>query len=374
MTLSSVVRTSFLPLLAGALALGLSACPGTGEATDAKPETASPPEAPPASPHTPPPPTFKRSRTMMGTIISITVVGAPEAKAASAVDAAFREMEGLERILSEWLPDSDISRINAAAGSGTPVKVGPHTLTVIKAGLEVSRWSEGAFDLSWAAMRGLYQFQPGDERVPSDAEITERLKHVDYRKVVVDEAASTVALEQTGMALGTGGIAKGYALDRAAQVLREAGISSFMLFGGGQVQVHGMKGDRPWRVGIQHPRKADYFGFVEATGGSIATSGDYEHAFIKDGKRWHHIIDPATGRPVPHTASVTVVADSGLYADALSTAIFVLGAERAMVRLASAPGNPRIAVVSADMSLHVSNNLKDRLSMTVQLEDGRLPL
>jgi thiamine biosynthesis lipoprotein len=126
-------------------------------------------------------------------------------------------------------------------------------------------------------------------------------------------------------------------------------------------------------VGIQHPRAADYFGFVEATSGSISTSGDYEHSFVKDGKRWHHIIDTKTGLPVAHTASVTVVADAGIYADALSTAVFVLGAKRALARLSTAPGHPRVAIVDGDMRLHTNDAMQKSLILREPLSGGKLP-
>jgi thiamine biosynthesis lipoprotein len=180
-------------------------------------------------------------------------------------------------------------------------------------------------------------------------------------------------LMKKGMALGTGGIAKGYALDRAAAVLSAAGIENFMIFGGGQIQVSGTRSGRPWRVGIQHPRKDDYFAFVEATSGSIATAGDYEHSFIKDGKRWHHIIDTRTGLPVEHTVAVTVVADSGLAADAVDTAIFVMGAERALKILDRSPFRADAVIVDKDLRLHSNPGMLKRLVMRAQLQDGKLP-
>jgi thiamine biosynthesis lipoprotein len=335
---------------------------------------ASPRPAPPDTPTPTPAPPFQRTRSLMGTIVSITVVAAPESQAAPAVDAAFAKIAALEEVLSEWRPDSEISRINAAAG-GAPVKVGPDTMAVIKAGLEVSAWSDGAFDLSWAAMRGLYLFQPGEERIPTATEIKDRLRLVGYRDIVLDPKASTVALRRAGMKLGTGGIAKGYALDRAAEVLKLAGIENYMLFGGGQVQVSGRRDGRPWRVGIQHPRRDDYFAFVESTGGSISTSGDYEHAFVRDGRRWHHIIDLKTGYPVDHTSSVTLVADSGVYADALSTAVFVLGPKRALELLSTAPGATAGAVIiGSDMTFHASPDLRERLVVKIAPVNGKLPL
>ena len=356
------------------------------DCSESVPEPRSIPEAPSPGPSQPPPavslsPTpagsatgpHKRTRKMMGTIISITVLDFPRDKALAAIDDAFREMEGLEKILSEWLPDSEVSRINAAAGKSA-VKVGEHTMTVVKAGLEVSAWSKGAFDLSWAALRGLYSFQPGQQRAPPREEIERRLPLIDYRDIVVDDAASSVMLKRVGMTIGTGSIAKGYALDRAAAVLVSAGIDNFMFFGGGQVQVRGTKHGRPWRVGIQHPRRQDHFAFVEATSGSISTSGDYEHAFFDNGKRWHHILDPRTGHPVPHTSSVTVVAESGLYADALSTAVFVLGADRALDMLPSAPGAPRVAIVTSDMTLALSPGMAKHIKFSVKLDGNKLPL
>jgi thiamine biosynthesis lipoprotein len=364
-------RTTLLGSAFAGAALLSSCSPAPGTADPSAPvSTATQPVSPPAVGEAAP---YRETRELMSTIMGITVLDTPEPEAKRAVDGAFRAMVELEAVLSEWRPDSEISRINAAAGQH-PVKVGPHTLAVLKAGLEVSRWSDGAFDLTWAALRGMYSFQPGQERIPPAAEIEARLPLIRYQDVVLDEAAQTVMLKRAGMVLGTGGITKGYALDRAAAVLKAAGIRSFMLFGGGQVQVAGKKAGRPWRVGIQHPRKPDYFAMLEAEGGSVSTSGDYEHAFERDGQRWHHIVDPRTGRPVPHTSSVTVIADSGLYADALSTAVFVMGAKRALEMLASAPGHAEAAIVDADLTLHRTAGLATRLVMKATLtSDGKLP-
>jgi len=316
---------------------------------------------------------FKRSRPLMGTIFQITVAGVPDERAEPAVRAALDEIARLEDVLSEWKPESEISRINAAAGD-EPVRVGEDTMAVVKAGVDVSRWSDGAFDLSWAALRGLYDFRPGEGSVPSREEIRRRLPLIEWEDIVVDEEESTVFLRREGMAIGTGGIAKGYALDRAADILEEAGFESFMLFGGGQVQVHGMRGNRPWRVGIQHPRRPDYFAFLEATEGTISTSGDYEHFFVdEEGKRWHHILDPRTGLPVEGTTSVTVLAPSGLYGDALSTACFVLGPQRCMAMMAEVPGDPEAVVVDDEFRLVTTPDTGHRLHFNMPVQDGMLP-
>lgn len=353
--------------------------PQPAPAKEPAPPAAPPPPAPSASPaaadptQDPPHPSVQRTRQMMGTIIQMTVLDVPEERAAPVLDEAMAEMQRLEGILSEWREDSEVSQINRAAGLH-PVKVTKPTLDNVRVGLEVSRWSDGAFDLSWAALRGLYLFQPGQERIPTDQELAERLPLVNYKDIVLNEAAQTVFLKRKGMTLGLGGIAKGYALEQAAAILERAGLQSFMFFGGGQVVVHGKKGNRPWRVGVQHPRMNDYFAFLEADGGSIATSGDYEHAFVRNGQRWHHIIDLKTGRPVQHTAAVTVFSSSAFYADAIDTALFIMGPEKALAKLPSAPGPKAEAlIVDKDMRLFTSPGMQQRLIMRMQLQDQKLP-
>ena len=191
---------------------------------------------PPPKPAAPPPDAdYSQSANMMGTVIRVTVAGATKEQAGPAIDAAFAEIRRLEALLSEWIPTSDISRINAAAGQSA-VSVSGETIDVIEASNAISRWSKGAFDLSWAALRGMYLFQPGQEVVPELSAVKERLKLIDYRKIRIDEEQGTVMLTKKGMALGTGGIAKGYALDRAADIIRKAGFANFMIFGGGQIE------------------------------------------------------------------------------------------------------------------------------------------
>jgi len=375
------VTTPNQPTLTTTLALltVLLAC------NDPAPIVPAPPPSPPPVTTTAPAPAapdaanevlfVRRSRDLMGTVVMITVADRDDSVAVPAIEEALDEVARLERLLSEWDEASEISAINRNAGKA-PVKVSAETMLVVKSGIEISRWSDGAFDLSWAALRGMYKFQPNDHTVPERSELTKRLALIRYQDIVVDDAATTVFLKRAGMTLGTGGIAKGYALDRAGEILVRRGITSFMIFGGGQVLVHGKKGNRPWRVGVQHPRKDDYFGFVEAVDASVATAGDYEHSFIDDsGRRWHHIIDVRTGLPVAHTSSVTVVAPTGLYADAIDTAIFILGAEEALKRLDRAPGPPiDVLIVDADMRLHMNQRMHDKLILKAALVDGnRLP-
>jgi thiamine biosynthesis lipoprotein len=360
-----------------AIALSMIACGEPEPAPiDRAPAIEEPEVEAPAEPQPPQEPELvRRSRPMMGTVFAITVAGMPEERADPLIRRALDEIDRLEAVLSEWREDSEISRINAAAGDGRAITVGPDTLRIVTVSNETSVLSEGAFDLSWAALRGLYRFQPGEQTVPPLSEVRARLRLIGYRDILVDPEASTVRLARANMALGTGGIAKGYALDRAAAVLREGGAESFMLFGGGQVLVHGLRGGRPWRVGIQHPRDpTTYIGFIEATEGSIATAGDYEHAFVDErGRHWHHIIDLATGLPSRASMQVTVHARDGLTADAVDTAAFILGPERGLEMLARTPGSPDALIIGPDLEVHASESMRDRIIWRTELTDGRLP-
>ena len=312
---------------------------------------------------------FVRSRPLMGTVFVVNVDADPK-DAEPAVQAAFDEIERLENALSEWREGSEISAINRAAGK-RPVKVSDDVYTVIKAGLDVSRWSRGAFDLSWAALRGQYDFTPGAIRIPTKKALRKKLPLIDWTKIRVNDSNKTVFLRKRGMAIGTGAIAKGYALDRAGVVLRQQGIDNYMLFGGGQVQVRGLRDGRPWRVGIQHPRdESMHFASLESRGASFSTSGDYENAYIdRAGRRWHHIIDPKTGQPADESMSVTVMASSGIYADALSTAAFVLGPEDAQKLLSRLPVRADVVIVGRDCVLRATKDATKHLRPNDALGD-----
>lgn len=319
-------------------------------------------------------PMVRGDRPIMSTIYQITIVSDDEPRARAAIEAALDEVERLGVVLSEWRDDSEVSRINQAAGRA-PVHVGPDTMANVREGLRVAEWTEGAYDISWAPLREFYLFQRGHERVPDLDAVRARLPLVSFRDVVVDPDASTVFLRREGMALGLGGIAKGWAVDRASAVLRERGFEDFMIFGGGQVLVHGRRGDRGWRVGIQHPRRSDYIGFVEATDASIATSGDYEHFFVApDGTRWHHIIDLSTGLPASRSISVTIIAPTGLLADGLDTGCFVMGPERCLAMLARIPERVEAVIIDPDFRVWTTPGTSERLHMRVPLDaEGRIP-
>jgi len=256
---------------------------------------------------------------------------ASPAVAAAAAEECFALFRRLDFELSEWQEGSPLSAVNRAAGE-RPVAVPGELYSLVERSLEIGRETEGAFDISWAALWGLWDFRVAEPRVPAASAIAERRALVDSRRVILDSEARTIFLPLTGMKLGLGGIAKGYALERAAALLAERGFDDFLLVSGGQVYARGTRGGRPWQVGVRDPRgeRDEIFATLPLAGGSLSTSADNESFFVVDGVRYHHILDPQTGWPTKGLRSATVLAADPTLADALSTAVMVLGRERGL--------------------------------------------
>lgn len=277
----------------------------------------------------PPAGTLRIERPVMGTLWSMEVDhhGRPEA-ARQAVEKAFDELRRIDALMSEWKPDSPLSAINAGAGremAGVPQEL----REIIERAIRYGEESEGAFDITWRGMGRIWRF---DEQfaVPTRAEAAEARALVNYREIQIQ--GNRVGLPRAGMAIGLGGIAKGYAVDRAGLILSEDGFSDFLVAGAGDILASGKRLGQPWRVGIQDPRgeRAALLDHVLLSGRAVSTSGDYERYRLVDGVRYHHIIDPRTGWPAGASISVSVIAGAAEKTDALATAIFVLGAEKGM--------------------------------------------
>lgn len=325
--------------------------------------------------YAPPASAVGRSFPVMGTEARVTLWTADTARAERAFAATKAEMERIERLMTDWerpgWPASDVVRINKAAGKSA-VKVSPETLSVIEKSLEMSKRSGGAFDITFAVMRGLWKFDEDlDPKLPPTAEIERRRKLIDWREVVVDPGAHTVKLRRADMRLGLGGIAKGYAVDRCAAVLRSAGFGDFMVQAGGDLYVSGSKGGVSWMVGVRDPRGPPnaIIGRMPIKDHAFSTAGDYERAFVLDGKRYHHIIDPKTGFPATASREVTIFAPTALLADALDDAVFILGPEKG---LALVEGYPDCAamIVDANNKVWTSKSLEGRLQRTAAPSEG----
>ena len=268
----------------------------------------------------------------MGTVVSVYFWTDDEAAAARGAEVVFKEMQRLDKVMTTWDPNSEVSHVIAAAGDH-PVEVSDETFTVIARAMDVSRRTNGIFDITVGAFHGLWKFDEDmDGSLPDPAEVKKRLALIGYRDIVLDAKNKTILLKKKGMSITLGGIAKGYAVDKCVKLLHDLGFTNFMMQAGGDMYVAGNKGGTPWIVGIRDPRGRPeaIFAQMPIQDHSFSTSGDYERGFVgKDGVRYHHILDPRTGQPAHASRSVTVRAKDAFTADAWSKVMFILGPDEA---------------------------------------------
>lgn len=308
----------------------------------------------------------------MGSELKLTAWTGNEPAAVAAFEEVFAEFDRLESLLSVWRDGSDLQRLNAAAGQH-PVPVSPETIEVLTVARQIGDWTEGKFDITFAALSDLWKFDHDqDDSIPSPADIQQRLPLIDYRQVEFDPAARTAFVRRTGMRVHFGGIGKGYAVDRAVAILRKRGLVDFMVQAGGDMYVAGRHGDRMWRLGIQDPRGpgGSSFASVELSNATFSTSGDYERFFIKDGRRFHHILDPDRGEQATGCRSVTIVSDRAVLADGLSTGVFVLGPTKGMALVERLPHVEGV-IVTAENEVLISSGLKDKVRIISPPTDKR---
>lgn len=290
-----------------------------------------------------------------------------------ALDDALVEIRRIEDVMSTWIPTSEVSRINKAAG-GDPVQVSDETFKVIAKSLWISKLSHGTFDITFASMGKIWSFDEDVSTVVPAPDVIEKArKRIDYRKVKLDAENKTVKLEGDDTKINLGGIAKGYAIDRAAALLRERKLTSFYCQAGGDLYVEGRKPDgSPWRVGIRDPRgkEGQYFAVLDVENHAFSTAGDYERFFMsKDNKRYHHILDPRTGYPATASRSVTIWAKDAVTADAIDNAVFILGPEKGLALVESLEDTGAV-IVDANNKVYVSKRLKGRVKFSGAPTDG----
>jgi FAD:protein FMN transferase len=314
-------------------------------------------------------------RPAMGTMVRIVAYTNNErsrAEVTSALEAAFGEMLRLDDLLSSWKESSDVGRLNRAEGQA--VRVSAETLAVLDRALWSSRASDGAFDVTFAVISDLWRFGDAADqtpRIPSKEAVARRRPLIDFRKLEVNHEVQTVRLP-AAMRMDFGGIAKGYVVDRAARVLKARGLVSFFVQAGGDLLGIGRKpsGDA-WTGGVQDPRgpRGSFFASLEFSDHAFSTAGDYARAYLVDGRRYHHIIDPRTGYPATACRSVTVWAEDAFTADALDDAVFILGPEQGLALVERTPGVGAV-IVDARNRVIVSQRLAARLTILRQPTDG----
>ena len=303
----------------------------------------------------------------MGSQLRLAAWSDDEPATVAAFDDVFREFDRLDALLSVWREGSDVLRMNAAAGDH-PVPVSGDTRAVLLAARQASEWTGGKFDVTFGALTDIWKFDHDqDNSVPDADAIRARLPLVDFHVVEVDGAAGTAFISRKGSRVHLGGVGKGYAVDRGVEILRGRGVKDFVIQSGGDLFVSGLNNGAPWRLGINDPRgkAGESFATVDLSDGTFSTSGDYERFFMKDGTRYHHLIDPDTGEPARGCRSVTIVSNRAVLADVLSTGVFILGPTEGMALIEKLPDVEGVIVSSTNQVL-VSSGLKGRVTMLSQ--------
>ena len=274
--------------------------------------------------------TVQKTETIMGTDVTITVAAQSEAEGAVAIDAAMAEVRRFDRMMSLYKDDSEITRVNLAAGKH-PVTVSPEMIEAVEAAARVSGLTHGAFDVTIGPLVVLWQMRLKEGKTPTNKEIAHIKPLVNYKNIIINKRKSTLFLKYPNMIMDLGGM-KGYIADRVKELIKKRGIDNAIIALAGDIWVLGRREDgKPWRIGVQHPRKPEQtLTVLDLSDKYISTSGDYERYKIVEKKRYHHIIDPRTGKPSTGVISATLIGDLGALIDPLSKAPFILGPEEGL--------------------------------------------
>ncbi|MBT7239495.1 MAG: FAD:protein FMN transferase [Flavobacteriaceae bacterium] len=293
----------------------------------------------------------------MGTRFEITLVSTQEV-ANQYLNAAQGEIERIERLISSWDANSQTAEINRQAGI-TPVKVAKELYDLIARSIEISKITQGAFDISYAALDPVWFFDGRMKAVPSESERLKSVQNIGFKDLVLNAKEQTVYLPKKGMKIGFGAIGKGYAADATKKLMKSLGVSSGIINASGDLTSWGKKPDgTDWQVGISNPENpAKVFSWFPVRDAAVATSGNYEKYVTLEGKQYSHIMDPRTGMPVSGIKSVTVFAPKAELADAFATAVFIMGIDTGIDTISQLPGMSCI-IVDAENNIHHSPNIQ----------------
>jgi thiamine biosynthesis lipoprotein len=271
---------------------------------------------------------FKSQQNIMGVPVIVDIWHQDASLARQCSENVFAEMRRIDALMSSYKANSEVTEINRYAAENS-VNISDELFNLIKFSQRMAEKSGGAFDITFASVGYLYDYR--NRKKPTDKTIQDKLKFIDYRNIDLNDKNRSIKFTRKGMRIDLGGIAKGYAVDKSIAILQACGVNNGLVSAGGDARILGDRQGRPWMMGVRHPRsKNDIVVSLPLTNTAISTSGDYERFFIADGKRYHHIIRPATGTSVATTWSVTVLADNSMLADALSTSLFVLGEQEGL--------------------------------------------
>lgn len=330
---------------------------------------------------------YKKAAFLMGTILTISVYGNDESIISSTVLKAFDEVKRLEKLMSNYMDDSELSKVNRLAGKRA-FNCDPELIYVIEESLKYSVLTNGAFDITVSPVVNLWGFFANsngdiDGSIPDDDALATVMPAVSYKNIVITPTPdsnleeNTISFKNPLTQIDLGAIGKGYAVDRVIQILKDGGIASALVNFAGNIAAYGSPGERDkWSIGLRDPKDiSNIIGAFNITDKAVSTSGNYERYFIKDGKRYTHIIDPRTGFPVSGMMSVTVIADTAIEADALSTGIFVLGDKEGlalMEKLDNVEGAIIFEDESSSVFVRVTEGLSDILGLDLPDDNWHL--
>lgn len=301
---------------------------------------------------------FHRTLKLMGSRFDITVIDKDSAKANTYIDLAAAEISRIENLISSWIESSETSLINKNAGIA-PVKVSKELFDLIERSLAVSKLTDGAFDISFASMDKIWKFDGSMKELPTEVEVKKAASKIGYKNIETDRAQNTVFLKLEGMRIDFGANGKGYAADKAKELLMSKGAGAGIINASGDMNTWGKQPDgRDWEVAITNPMdKNKAFALLPLKKGAVVTSGDYEKFVMLNNKKYSHIIDPRTGYPATGIVSATVFAPSAELADALATAIVVMGPETGIDRIEQIP-DVECIIVDDTGKIHNSKNIR----------------
>lgn len=298
-----------------------------------------------------------RRVTLMGSRFDITIVAKDSITAENYIDSAIAEVSRIEFLISDWKPASQVSEVNANAGI-RPVKVDREVFELTQRAIWFSKLTNGAFDISFAAMDRIWKFDGSMQKMPSVEEVKSSVAKVGYQNILLDSTNSTIFLKHKGMKIGFGALGEGYAADKCRELMLSRGITAGIVNGSGDMHTWGSQpSGEPWNIGITNPfHNNQLMAIVPLEDEAVTTSGNYEKFVVFNGKRYSHIINPATGYPATGLTSVTVFGPSAEMANGFSTSLMVLGKKAGLGLLAKFPAY-RCIMITDDGKVFTSKNL-----------------
>ena len=297
---------------------------------------------------------YKDTQNIMGTRVQVEIAHHDRMAAQEIIDEVMAEMHRVDHAFSPYKTHSEISKVNREAGKGW-VTVSDEMLDMLTKSRRMSELTEGAFDITYASVGRYYDFREG--KAPDDAAVAAAIHAIDYEHIELD--GNRVRFSHPAVYIDLGGIAKGHAVDRGHAILKARGVAQGSVAAGGDSRIIGDRLGKPWNVGVQHPRDPErYAVLLPLIDTAVSTSGDYERYFEKDGVRFHHILDPSTGRSADGAWSVTILGPEATFTDGLSTSVFVLGPEKGMALVNRMPGIDAI-IIDPKGQINYSEDLID---------------